>query len=114
MFMVLGLVAFLVLTGSAVLGGLMLIATTLLALSRKWRTAGLIGLFAGLAGAAISALGLATLLWLMGSHAPIQTWLLFVAAGFGWLALGAIGLYVLMVLLKQPNSWVERKRNANA
>src|SRR5690348_7465582 len=98
MFMVLGLAAFLVLASSAVLGGVMLIATTVLALSRKWRTAGLIGLFAGLAGAAVSALGFATLLWLVGSQAPIQTWLLFVAAGFGWLALGAIGLYALMVL----------------
>lgn len=114
MFMVLGLVAFLFLTGSAVLGAVMLLATAVLSASRTWRTPGLIGLCSGLAGAALGAAALGAILWLMEGRAPAETWLLFAAAGFGWMAFGAIGIYALLILLKQPNRWADRRRNASA
>ena len=108
--MLLGLVGFVVLTGSAVLGVLMIFATANLSASRKWRKQGLIGLCAGLLRAALATAGWATLLWLMKAHAAAGTWLLFASAGFGWLAFSTLGAYVLLVLLKQPNRWVDRKR----
>ena len=112
MLMVLGLVVFLILAGSAVLGVLMLLIGAGLSASRRWRRAGVIALSAGLCGSLLSVLGLLALTLSMGSRASTETWVLFAAAGFGWGALVALGFYVLASLLGHPNRWVDRKRNA--
>jgi hypothetical protein len=114
MLMVLGLGVFLVLTGSAVLGMLMLIAGTAMAASRKWRPVGVIALCAGCCGALLALLGLLVLTLLLDGQTGTEIWLLFAASGFGWAALISFGLYGLANLLQQPGRWIDRKRNANA
>jgi hypothetical protein len=115
MFMILGAVAFLLLIGSAVLGVVMLLIVFGLIVTRTWRRAGVVILCAGVIG---SVLGLSALFVLNrvtgNAQTPVETWILFAAGGFGWAALVSTGVVALTVLLRQPNRWVERRRNANA
>jgi hypothetical protein len=110
--MVLGLAAFVLLSASALLGGLMLITTVLLSASRKWRRQGLLALCAGLSGALFAALGLAALAWLSEARVSAEAWLLFACAGFGWGAFGSLAFYAVIIFFKQPNRWIDRRRSS--
>ena len=84
-------------------------------LSNRWRAWGVVMLSVGTAGAVMSCLGLALLSWLLNITSLVaETWLLFAAAGFGWSALAAGGVLMLLGWLRVPNRWGDRKRNANA
>jgi hypothetical protein len=112
--MVLGAAVFLILVGSAALGALMLAGAFALLMRRKWRRAGAVVLCAGCAGATLGSLALLALIWLMqGSQTPAEAWLLFASSGFGWAGLLALGLFFLIPLLRQPNRWADRRRNAD-
>ena len=115
MFMILGAAMFLVLMGSAVLGVVMLLIASGLAVTRVWRRAGLIMVSAGAIGAALGLLALLVLNWLLGpTDTPVETWMVFGAAGFGWAALMSGIVTALIALLRQPNSWSERRKHSNA
>jgi hypothetical protein len=114
MFMILGAAVFMILIGSAAVGILMLLLTAGLIASRTWRRTGVIALSAGLGGAGLAALALVGLNWLTeNSSIPLNTWLVVLAAGFGWAALLSLVVFILVTWLRQPARWVERKRNAN-
>jgi hypothetical protein len=62
-------------------------------------------------GTVIGLLILFALTWLLGdTHAPTESWVLFGAAGFGWATSISAALITRVEFLRQPNSWVERKR----
>ncbi|MBX3666053.1 MAG: hypothetical protein KF834_10250 [Burkholderiales bacterium] len=114
MFMILGTAIFLVLMGSAVLGAVMLLISLGLTLTRTWWRAGLIIFGAGVIGAALGVMALVILSWLLGLlDTPAETWIMFSAAGFGWASLVSGSVLVLIAMLRQSNSWVERRRHSN-
>ncbi|MGZ5120343.1 MAG: hypothetical protein ACXWCK_30080 [Burkholderiales bacterium] len=116
MFMLLGVAVFIVLIGSAVLGFVMLVTASALIVTRTWRRAGLRMLGAGGIGAScgIGVLLIVNAFSSGNSPIPLETWLMFAAGGFGWFALICAVVAALIALLRQPNRWVERRRNANA
>jgi hypothetical protein len=115
MFMILGAAVFLFLTGSAILGVVMFFIVSGLIVARTCRRAGLIMMLSGVIGAALGVITLVVLNWLLGpSDTPAKTWMVFGAAGYGWAALVSGGLVALIALLRQPNSWIERRKHGNA
>ena len=100
---------------SAMMGVLMLLTASGLIMTRTWRHAGLIMLGAGIVGATLSLATLLALNWSLGTAlTPVETRVIFTAAGFGWTALVTIVAIALIALLRQPNRWVERRRSLNA
>jgi hypothetical protein len=113
--MFLGTLAFLSLLGSAFLGGVVLVAGLVLAVTKTWRRAGLLALAAGLLGALPGVGILLALEFLLGvAHSPLGVWLLFAAAGFGWLGLLSLAMFVAVVVFGRPTRWADRRREANA
>ena len=101
----LGALAFVALVGSAFLGAVMLVVGIVLSVTKVWRQFGVLILCAGALGSSIGALVLLGLEALLNaaSQSPLEVWLLFGAAGFGWAgllsagAIAAIALYCLVI-----------------
>jgi len=111
MFMIVVTVAFLILLASNFLGVFMLLAGISLLFSRVWRRTGYVALGAGLFGAALALAAVAIFKYLSGAAELMwEAWLMFGIAGFGWASLIAVGAATVLLLLRQPARWVDRKR----
>jgi hypothetical protein len=111
--MVLG---FLALAASALLGSVMLIAGLALALTRTWRSAGMLVLSAGVLGAALAVLALLAIRLVLAASSPagLEAWILFGAAGFGWAGFLALAAFAVLFLFGRPTRWADRRRGADA
>jgi hypothetical protein len=114
--MILGMLGFFVLVGSAFLGVAMLIAGLALAWTQSWRRVGVLVLCAGAFGALLGVLVLLGLEALLGtaSQSSIEARLLFGAAGFGWAGLLSLVAFLMVILFGRPTRWADRRRGANA
>src|SRR5262249_55558961 len=102
----LGALAFLALVGSAFLGAAMFVAGLVLAVTKTWRLAGVLVLAAGSFGAMLGSGALLAIELLLGAaRSPLSFWLLFGAAGFGWLGLISLGAFVGVVVFGRPTRW---------
>jgi vacuolar-type H+-ATPase subunit I/STV1 len=111
MFMFLATFAFVLLVVSNFLGIFMLLVGTGLLFSTVWRRTGQVILAAGTLGAllGVGVLGIA-LHWNLLPDAGQALWAMCAAAGFGWASLFAVGAATVLMLLRQPARWVDRKR----
>ena len=111
MFMFLATFAFLLLIASNFLGVFMLLAGIGLLFSAVWRRTGQVILGAGTLGGilGLGALGIFQH-WEFFPAPRWELWAMCAAAGFGWASLIAVGAATVLLLLRQPARWVDRKR----
>ena len=111
MFMFLATFAFLLLIASNFLGVFMLLVGIGLLFSAVWRRTAQVILGAGTLGMMLS-LGVMGILqyWSLITAPRWELWAMCAAAGFGWASLVAVGAATVLVLLRQPARWVDRKR----
>jgi hypothetical protein len=114
--MILGTLAFLALVASACLGILMLVAGVVLIFFKNWRSLSGSIFGGGIFGALLGVLALVVLeaLFSISHRSPLEVWLAFGAAGFGWGGLLSGGAFLAIRILGQPTRWADRQRGANA
>ena len=110
MFMFLATFAFLLLIASNFLGVFMLLVGIGLLFNAVWRKTGQVILIAGTLGAALGVGALGIFQYWTASPLKWDLWAMCATAGFGWASLVAVGAATVLVLLRQPARWVDRKR----